>query len=396
MTTQTSSPLKSISGRELLELLGTRWRLVPVAIVLVLIWIYFATQSEVFLSPRNLTNLSIQIVVTTMLAAGLCFPLLIGEIDLSVAASAALSAAIMAWLIVALELDSWLSLGLGLVMGLGIGVFIGSIVVVFRAPSFIVTLGLSLVLQGLLLQVLPDTNLYSLVGTPVAAISTTYLPARWGWVIATFGVAGFAVLLYQRHRSMHRDSLDSHFMMTVLLPAILVGAVALAAVSVFNAYRGVPLTVTILLVVLAILSYVTTQMRFGLYLYATGANQEAARRSGIPVNAIKIAAFAVSGVLIAGAGMIAASRVMAVSPQSADESLLLEAIAAAVIGGVSIFGGRGSIWAPLIGALLIGSVSNGLLLVSASTETRLQVQGGILIIAVIVDAWISRSGTRRG
>jgi D-xylose transport system permease protein len=382
-------------SHDLIEKLGTRWRMVPVIVVLILIWGYFGVENPLFLSPRNLSNLAGQIVVTSLIALGLLFVLVVGEIDLSVAAASAVSAGVMARLALGLGLDPWLSVGVGLATGVALGALIGLVVTRFRAPSFIVTLGVSLILQGALLQLLPPTNLFSLVQHPIAAISTTYLPAPMGWALVAGATALVLILNLGRHLSMRRNGLASPVLATVVLPVALVGLAAVAAMLVFSAYKGVPLTVAILLGVMGLLGYVTTQTRFGLYLYAIGANAEAAMRAGIPVNRIKVAAFALSGLLVAMGGIVAATRVMGVSPESADPTLLLEAIAAAVIGGVSLFGGRGSVWSALVGALIIGSVSNGLLLVSAMTETRLQVQGGILILAVILDAWISRAGARR-
>ena len=389
-----AAPL-SATRRETLMQLATRWRMVPILIVLGLIWLYFGTQSDVFLSPRNLSNLAGQIVVTTTIALGLFFVLVVAEIDLSVAAASAVAAGVMARMSLSLGIDPALAVLGGLATGAGLGLVTGIIVTRFRAPSFIVTLGFSLILQGALLQLLPQTNLFSLVQTPIAALGTTYLSGVAGATLGVIATLAVAALSMGRHLAMRRSGLPAGLLLTVAAPTLLVAVMAAGALAVFNAYKGVPLSVAILLGVLGLLGYVTTQTRFGLYLFAIGANPEAARRSGIPVNGIKIAAFVISGVLVALGGIMAAARVMGVSPESADASILLDAIAAAVIGGVSLFGGRGSVFAALVGALIIGSVSNGLLLISASTETRLQVQGAILIIAVVLDAWISRSGRRQ-
>lgn len=380
----------------LLGLLGTRWRMIPVLVVLVAIWIYFGQQNELFLSSRNLSNLAGQIVVTSLVALGLLFVLVIGEIDLSVAASSAVSAAVAAKLSLAYGYDANVSVVLGILTGMAIGGLTGVVVTLFRAPSFIVTLGISLILQGLLLRLLPpESNLFSLVQSPIAGIATTYLSPAVGWILAAAGIAIYAALRIHHHVSRRSANLTSGWVRDVVLPTTLAGVPALAAVAVFNAYRGLPFSVALLMGLLGLFAYVTTQTRFGLYLYAIGANAEAARRAGIPVTAVRIAAFMLSGALVAVGGIVAAARVMGVSPDSADPTLLLDAIAAAVIGGVSLFGGRGSVWAALIGALVIGSVSNGLLLTNASTETRLQVQGLILIVAVVIDALLARSSARR-
>ena len=391
----TATPEKPMDWRETSVLLATRWRMVPILMVLALIWLYFGTQSDVFLSSRNLSNLAGQIVVTTTIALGLFFVLVVSEIDLSVAAASAVSAGVMARLSLTLEVDPMLAILGGLATGGALGLLTGLIVTRFRAPSFIVTLGASLILQGALLRLLPQTNLFSLVQTPFAALGTTYLSHVWGAALAVAATLVVASMSTGQYTAMRRSGQPASALWTLILPTLLVAAASAAAVTVFNSYKGVPATVAILLVVLGLLSYVTTQTRFGLYLFAIGANPEAARRSGIPVNQIKVAAFVVSGILVALGGILAATRVMGVSPESADASILLDAIAAAVIGGVSLFGGRGSVFASLVGALVIGSVSNGLLLINATTETRLQVQGGILILAVVLDAWISQPGRRK-
>lgn len=381
--------------RATLERLGTKWRMIPVLVVLAIIWAYFGHQNELFLTPRNLSNLAGQIVVTSLVALGLLFVLLVGEIDLSVAAASAVSAGVVAKLTLDYHLGVAAALPAGLATGVALGAVNGLIVTFFRAPSFIVTLGVSLALQGLLLQLLPPTNLYSLVQSPVAAISTTHLSAAAGWSVLVAAVVIFSLLRAQRHLAMRSHGLASSLAGAVLLPLALVAGASSAVLWVFTAYKGLPLPVAILLLVLGALSYITTQTRFGLHLYAMGANPEAAARAGIPVNLIKVAAFMISGALVAAGGILAAARVMGVSPESADPTLLLEAVAAAVIGGVSLFGGRGSVWSALAGALVIGSVSNGLLLINASTEARLEVQGAILVVAVVLDALISRLGARR-
>lgn len=378
-----------------MDAVSGRWRMVPVLIVLCVIWGYFAYQNPVFLSSRNITNLSVQIVVTAILALGLLFVLLIGELDLSVAVSSAVSATVAADFAVNNNLDIFACFGVAIVVGAAIGFVQGLIVDIFRAPAFIVTLGFSLALQGVLLDLLPETNMISLVGLPLGKFSTIYLPAAVGYGLLAIGIVVFGLLSLLNHQAKRAQSINSHFVQRVILPMSLIALLGAVVITIMNSYRGVPLTVALLFVLLAVMTYVTTQTRFGLYLYAIGANREAARRAGIPVNVIRIVAFTLTGALAALAGMIAASRVMAVSTDSADNTLVLEAIAAAVIGGASLFGGRGSVWAALIGALVMGSITNGMLLISASTQTRLEVQGAILVLAVVLDAAITRRSSER-
>lgn len=371
--------------------LATRYRMLPVLLALVLIWAYFAWANPLFLSPRNLSNLSLQIVTTGIVALGLMFVLVIGEIDLSVAATGAVSAAITAGMAVNQGFDTVTAVAVGLLIGAAIGCVQGLVITYFRAPAFIVTLGTSLMLQGLLLDLLPaSSNLISLVGQPLGKVATVYLPVPVSVALLAVVIALGLIFSLQSYAAKKRNALPASFLWSVVAPAVALAIVGTVVIAVFSSYRGVPLLVAFLLGLLGFFAYVTTQTRFGVYLYAIGANAEAARRAGISVKFLRVTAFTLTGIFAALGGMIAAGRVLGVSPDSADTTLLLEAIAAAVIGGVSLFGGRGSVWAALTGALVIGSVSNGMLLINASTQTRLEVQGAILTLAVILDAYLSR------
>ncbi|WP_244575481.1 sugar ABC transporter permease [Rhizobium sp. 11515TR] len=387
---QGSDPMKTSTS---IATLATRYRMIPVLIALALIWGYFAWANPLFLSPRNLSNLSLQIVVTGVVALGLMFVLVIGEIDLSVAATGAVSAAVTAGLAVNSGYDTTVAVLIGLFVGGAIGAIQGTVVTFFRAPAFIVTLGTSLVLQGILLDMLPaGSNLISLVGQPFGKIANIYLPASLSALLLAAVVITLAIFSWQSYAAKRQNSLPASFASGIAVPVLSVTVVGIIVLTVFNSYRGVPLLVASLLGLLGLFAYITTQTRFGLHLYAIGANAEAARRAGISVKSMRIAAFTLTGLFAALGGIIASGRVLGVSPDSANTTLLLEAIAAAVIGGVSLFGGRGSVWAALTGALVMGSVSNGMLLVNASTQTRLEVQGAILTLAVILDAFLSRKG----
>lgn len=379
-----------ISKNRFLDALAGRWRVVPVLMVLVLIWAFFTFMTPNFFSPRNLTNLSIQIVVTTVVALGLLFVLLIGELDLAIAVTSAISAAIAAKLATQWGAPLLLSFAAAVATGAVIGIAQGTIVNFFKAPAFIVTLGFSIALQGVLLVTLPSSGTISLVATDIALISTTYLTVLQGWSGVAIGVLAYAALRYRSMRNHLKHGLSANVSTVVLLPVAAVSIAAAAVVGMMSAYRGVPLVIALLFILMCGLAFVTTQTRFGLYLLAIGANQEAARRSGIPVGRVRIAAFGLAGALAAFGGMMASSRLMAVSAASADTTLLLDAVAAAVIGGASLFGGRGSVWSALIGALVMGSIANGMLLINADTYVRLIVQGAILVVAVALDATVAR------
>jgi D-xylose transport system permease protein len=389
-----TTPARSSRTTQLVDAFSGRWRLVPVLAVLVVIWVFFASQAPAFLSARNLSNLSVQIVVTGILALGLVLVLLVGEIDLSVAALGAVTAAVMARLLVEQQQPPALAIIAGIATGVAFGAVQGLIVTRFRAPAFIVTLGSSLILQGVLLQLLPRTGQIPLAGTAVELVTGSYLVAVTGYLVALAATALVGLLLFQTYRNNQRQQHPTSLLRRVVLPTIACLIGSLAVVALLNAHRGVPVAVLILLGSLGVMAYVATQTGFGTYLYAIGGNAEASRRAGIKVRHVKVATFALAGGFAALAGLVAASRTLGVSSQSGSGTLLLEAVAAAVIGGASLFGGRGSVWAALLGALVIGSISNGLDLLGADAQLKLIVQGGILILAVAVDGALS-GGIRR-
>lgn len=376
--------------RALATALSGKWRMAPILLALAIVWIYFGARTGVFLSFRNLSFLSVQIVVTSMIGLALLFVLLLGEIDLAVVGTAAVAATVGASLAVDQDASVAVSLAAAIATGALIGLVQGAVVIVTRSPSFIVSLGTSLVLSGVLLYLLPPTGLISLVNQPLANLTITYLPAWLGYVVALAGTLGILLLRTHGYLDKRRHGLPASLVKDVVLVTAAVAVVAAAVVAVLNGYRGVPTPLAILLGLLVVAAYVTTQTSFGLHLYAIGTNAEAARRAGISVARVRLAAFVVTGMIAALGGIIAAGRILAVSTESASPTLLLEAIAATVIGGTSLFGGRGSVWSPLVGALVVGSIANGMLLLDASTESRLVVQGAILVLAVALDSMISR------
>ena len=377
--------------RAVLDALSGRYRVVPVLLMLAVIWAYFGAQNSAFLGNRNLTNLFVQIVVTATIALGIVFVLVVAEIDLSVAANSGATATFTAVLVVNNQWPAWLGLAAGLVAGAAIGLLQGAVVTQFGVPSFIVTLGSQLILMGALLTLLPGgTGQVSLFGTGLATLSSTYLPAGLGWGLMVAGVAVFLALRLLATREAARKGLRASLLRDVVGPGVAIGLAGVVAVAVLNSYLGVPLPVVILFALLAVFSYLTTQTRFGLHLYAVGANPDAARRAGIGVAKTKMIAFTIAGSLAALGGILAASRLLGVSASSGSGTVLLESIAAAVIGGTSLFGGRGRVWDALIGALIIGSISNGLDLLGAQTVVKYVAEGLILVLAATVDAMLTR------
>jgi D-xylose transport system permease protein len=363
----------------------------PVIIGLIVIWAIFQSQNQNFLTPRNLTNLVLQIAAMGLISAGIVLVLLLGEIDLSAGSVSGLCAAVMAVLNTRNGQSAPVAIAAGLIVGALIGALQGFWFTRFRVPSFVVTLAGLLAWQGALLQVLGSTGTVNLTDRGITGLANTFLPDYVGWVLGVASVVLFtATLLIERQR---RQAAGLRVGPTagLLTQIIVFAALFLAAVAVLNADRGVPLGVVILVGFIAVLAYLTQRTRFGRYVYAVGGNAEAARRAGIHVDGIRITVFCLCSLLAACGGIMGASRLLAVNQSSGGSDLLLNSIASAVIGGTSLFGGRGSVWAALLGAMVIGSISNGMDLLALASSVKFMITGAVLLLAVSLDA-LSRRG----
>ena len=363
----------------------------PVVIGLVVIWLIFWRLNPNFLTPRNLTNLVLQIVVYGMISSGVVMVLLLGEIDLSVGAVSGLCAAVMAVLNVKAGQPAPVALIAGLGAGALIGLLQGFWFTRFHVPSFVVTLAGLLAWQGALLYVLGDTGTVNLNDKLIQGLANTFFPTWVGWVIAAAAIVLFAIATAWEHQRRQAAGLVVGSPAVLAVQVIIFGAVMLGAVAVLNADRGVPSGILILLGFVIILDYITRRTRFGRHVYAVGGNAEAARRAGINVTGIRIAVFGICSFMAAAGGIMGASRLLAVNQNSGGSDTLLNSIASAVIGGVSLFGGRGSVWAAPLGALVIGSISDGMDLLALSSSVKFMITGAVLLLAVTIDA-LSRRG----
>ncbi|WP_306045057.1 ABC transporter permease [Nioella sp. MMSF_3534] len=387
--TPTATPTRSLTER-----LGNELSFVPVAVGLIALFLFFATQSDVFLTSRNLSNLLVQSTVTGIIALGLVFVLLTGEIDLSVAATSGVASVFMAKLV----MDFGLPVPLAILAGVALGGLVGAAsarwVTLIGVPSFVVTLGVGLVLNGIQLLLLPRTGRYNLMNSGVDQLAATHVTGPMAWGLVLCAIALFALVMGSTWRSRQRAGLSASFNAGVLLPVVIVALFLVGVLVFLENQRGLPMPVILFLALLGVMSYITSETRFGTYLYAIGNNAEAARRAGIKVDRIKITAFAIAGGMAAFGGILSASRSLGVSVSSGGGvgggALLLESIAAAVIGGVSLFGGRGMVVGALFGALIIATVSNGLNLMGVANEARLIVTGLLLVVAVSIDRGIER------
>ncbi len=381
---------------------------VPVLLALAAIWGYFGlvlplidvmsgeTDSfrAIFLSPRNIYNLFMQSAVIATLAVGITIVLLLGDIDLSAAATAGVCAALLGVLVLS-GVPGWLACIIVIFVGIIMGAAQGLLVAYVGIPSFVVTLAGLLGYQGLMQKILPTGNLN--VGDPfVRGIARVLIPDLWGIVLglAVVGLFAYVNLRKQARRKALGLEQDSPFALWGQVVAFSV--IVVAVVLTLNAYRSLPLLLVLLVAITALLGWITTSTPYGRSLFSLGGNAESARRVGIKVKRIRVSAFAIVGLMAAIGGIFGASRYGSVSYTAfAGGSLLLEAIGAAVIGGTSLFGGRGSVWNAILGALVIGSLGNGLDLTGASAADKLMVSGAILLLAVAIDA-LSRPGNGSG
>jgi D-xylose transport system permease protein len=360
------------------------------------IWIIFQSQNDRFLSAVNLTNLMLQITAVGLISVGVVYVLLLGEIDLSVGAVSGLCAAIMAVLNVKHGWNPYLAIAAGVGAGMTIGLIQGFLFSRFGVPSFVVTLAGLLAWQGALLQVLGQTGTINVTDPKITGLANTFYSDTFGWIAAAVVIGAFAAVKLIGSRRRISAGLPAEPIANQAFQIGLVAVAVIVAISIFNSDRGLPLAVLILVGFVAGMEYVVQRTRFGRHVFAVGGNAEAARRAGIRVNGIRVAVFAISGTMAAVGGILAASRLLAVSQTSGGNDLLLYAIAGPVIAGTSLFGGRGSVWTALLGALVIGSISNGMDLLAYSSAVKFMVTGGVLLAAVLVDAIARRQRQAAG
>jgi D-xylose transport system permease protein len=331
------------------------------------------------------------------MAVGVVMVLLIGEIDLSIGEVSGFCAAVMAVLSVKANLPGLPAIAIGVLAGIAIGLFQGWWIARLHVPSFVVTLAGFLGWQGALLYILGSTGTVNLNDPLIVGLANTRLPVWLGWVIGVVfvGVFVLSMLAEQRRRRQVGMQLQSAVSMVGRSVAVAIAVfLADAIMSVnrspagFNPIEGVPSAVLFLIGFIVIFDFVTKSTRFGRYVFAVGGNAEAARRAGISVPRIRLTVFILSSLMAACGGILAGSRLLAVNQSSGGGDVLLTAIAAAVIGGTSLFGGRGNVWSALLGALVIGSISNGMDLLALSSSIKFMVTGAVLLAAVTIDAYV--------
>jgi D-xylose transport system permease protein len=363
----------------------------PVIVGIAVIWAIFWVANDRFLTPQNLTNLFLQLVSTGTIALGVVLVLLLAEIDLSVGAVSGFTAAVMAVLNVKQGWPGWAAILAGLATGAIIGAIQGFWVTRFRIPAFVVTLAGFLSWTGALLLVLGETGTVNLNDTTITGLTSTFFVPLDAWLLAVVVIAVYAgAKLWERRRRV-AAGLPVVPMQFLVTRIVVIAVALLATAAVLAADRGLPLALVIFIALVVLVDLMINRTRFGRHVLAVGGNAEAARRAGIRVDNVRLVVFTLASTLAAAGGLMGASRLFAVNQSSGAADTTLNAIAAAVIGGTSLFGGRGSAYSALLGGLVIISIQNGMNLLGVASSTKFIVTGLVLLLAATVDA-LSRRG----
>ncbi len=370
----------------------------PSVLGLVVLFIVFGFANDRFLSNLNMANLIIQAGSIILLAMALVPVLLLGDIDLSAGVAGGVSACVMGVLIVKQDQQWYVAVLAALLTGAAIGLVIGLLVAKLGIPSFVVTLAFFLGLQGVTLKLIGEGGSVRINQPVISGIANDNLSVLWGWISAVGITAIFAGVTLFAHRRKVRAELQHQPFAVMVAQIVTVGAILLVVTYILNQNRsvnpnfpikGIPYVLPLVVILLAVWTFVLGRTTWGRHVYAVGGNSEAARRAGINVVRIRISVFMLCSAMAAVSGIVAASRIGKVSTDSGGGNVLLYAVGAAVIGGTSLFGGRGKARDAVIGGLVIATIANGLGLLAQAAYINFVVTGGVLLLAASVDA-ISR------
>ncbi|QXG76548.1 ABC transporter permease [Modestobacter sp. L9-4] len=385
---------------------GDLGALPAVAGIIALTILFSILRPDTFPTPLNITNLFVQAVPISLLAMGLVFILLLGEIDLSAGVVSGVCAAVMAALLARHGVSWPVAVLAAAVVGAVIGLVTGLLVSVIRIPSFVVTLALFLGYQGVTLKIIGQGGVVPVRDEKIVGLTNNSMSVMWGWILAVVVVVVFAALQLNRWRVQRSRGLASQPLIVVGGRIVLIAVIALAVTAVFNTNRalnpnlitlaGVPYAVPLVVVLLLLLTFLLGKTSFGRHVYAVGGNAEAARRAGISVTRIRVLVFVLSSTLAAISGIAAASRLSSVDPGAGGGNTLLYAVGAAVIGGTSLFGGRGRVRDAVLGGLVIAIIANGLGLLGVAAYLNFIITGAVLLLAASVDALARRRSAATG
>jgi D-xylose transport system permease protein len=384
---------------------GDLGALPAVAGIVVLGVLFSVLRPETFPTALNITNLLVQAVPISLLAMGLVFVLLLGEIDLSAGVVSGVCAAVMAVLLARQEWSWYWAVLAAIACGAAIGLLTGVLVSVVRIPSFVVTLALFLGWQGVTLRLIGQGGTVPVRDPVLVGLTNSTMSVMWGWVLAIAIVVLYALLQLNRWRVQRARDLASQPLAIVVARIAVIAAITLAVTAVLNVNRalnpnftlaGIPYAVPLVIVLLLVLTFVLGRTSFGRHVYAVGGNAEASRRAGISVGRVRVLVFVLSSSLAAISGIAAASRLSSVDPSSGGGNTLLYAVGAAVIGGTSLFGGRGRVRDAVLGGLVIAIIANGLGLLQVAAYLNFIITGGVLLLAASVDALARRRAAATG
>ncbi|GGC49406.1 ABC transporter permease [Brevibacterium sediminis] len=365
----------------------------PVILALIVIVIVFQSADSNFISPANLVNLSTQVAFLAILALGINLILLLGEIDLSLAQLGGLAASLLGVLVVRQGVPPALALVIMLLLGLVVGAIQGWFFAVVGIPAFVVTLAGLLAFTGLTLTTLGTQKNLSMSDTFAFDFASFYFPAIWAYIFGAVAIIGFGGgIIYSKLRR-HREGLSAPSWTSVIVRIVLLAAIVFGFLILVNQDFGLAMPFFLMIVIAIIIDLVLRKTRYGRSIYAVGGKVEAARRAGIRVTWVRISVFMAAGVLAALFGFIKTGVTTNAGSTLVSTQDLLNAIAAAVIGGTSLFGGRGTAWAAVLGALVVGAINNGLYLIGFNSDAQQIITALVLLTAVVIDA-LSRRGQR--
>ncbi|MET9463673.1 sugar ABC transporter permease [Streptomyces sp. NPDC006544] len=361
---------------------------VPVVLGLIIIWSIFQGLNSNFLGAENLTNIAITMTATGMIAVGIIFVLLLGEIDLSVGSVSGVSGAIVAVLAVTHGVNEWLAILAAVAGGALIGSIHGFFFAKIGAPAFAVTLSGLLFWSGAMLQILGSNGTINLDSEGVVGQLTTYFfsDVAVGYGLAALAVVGYFFATFFDARRRAAAGVPSRPVGEIVLRTALLAVFTFGPAVVFNQYKGLPLAVVLFLLALVATDFLLRRTSFGRQVFALGGSVEASRRAGINVNRVRITVFSIAGTFAAIGGLFWASKIAAANQSAGAGDLLMNVIAAAVIGGTSLFGGRGRTWNALLGVMVITSIQYGLALEGIATPIQYMITGAVLLATVVIDS----------
>jgi simple sugar transport system permease protein/D-xylose transport system permease protein len=370
----------------------------PVVVGLIIIWTIFDILNPLFLSSDNLVNISLESVSVGVISLGIVCVLLVGEIDLSVGSVSGLASAIVGVLFVQQHWPLWATIAAALVTGAVIGWIYSQMYNRFGMPSFVATLAGLLGFLGLQLYILGEQGSINIPFDSglVQFAQLDFLPRPLAYVAAALVAAGVFASGYEIARARRRAGLSGASMSALLVKSVATLVVLEAAVWYLNRTRGVAWMVVLFGLLVAVMNYAFTRTRWGRSVFAVGGNQEAARRAGINVRRTYTTVFMLCSLFAALGGVLAAARLGSATQSSGTGDVNLNAIAAAVIGGTSLFGGRGNAYSALLGILVIESIASGLTLLNLSSSFRFMITGVVLAVAVAVDSLARKSRVSHG